>query len=94
MGAPTRVTPTDLRRLLADLRAGRDSAIGTWLYRGLRVQVSRYGASGTERSARLYAARRRGGLCVRCGVRVTRRNSATGRPYRLCEEHRRTIDGT
>jgi hypothetical protein len=93
MGAPSRITATDLRRLLADLRAGRDAAIGTWLYRGLRVQVSRYGASGTERSARLYGVRRRRGLCVRCGARVTRRNPVTGRPYRLCEEHRRAIDG-
>lgn len=93
MGGPSRLTDTGMRRLLADLRAGREGAIGTWLYRGLRVQVSRYGASGTERSARLYRARRAKGLCVRCGARVSRQNPATGRPYRLCEEHRRAIDG-
>ncbi len=93
MGGPVRLSEQSLRRLAADLRAGREAAIGTWLYRGLRVQVSRYGASGTDRSARLYRARRAKGLCVRCGARVARRNPATGRPYRLCEEHRRAIDG-
>ena len=93
MGGPARITEQALRRLAADLRAGRDAAVGTWLYRGLRVQVSRYRASGTDRTARLYRLRREKGLCVRCGVRVTRKNPATGRLYRLCEEHRRTIDG-
>lgn len=92
MGKPVRVDAETLRRLLADLRAGSEQAIGTWLHRGLRLQVSSYGASGTQRSARLYRARRRKGLCVRCGARVGRANPATGRPYRLCEKHRRAID--
>ena len=90
---PVRLAEQALRRLLSLLRAADEAAIGTWLYRGLRVQVSRYGASGTQRSARLYRARRAKGLCVRCGARVSRQNPATGRPYRLCDEHRRAIDG-
>jgi hypothetical protein len=79
--------------MLAGLRAGSDAAVGTYLYKGLRVQVSRYRSTGTERTERLYRARRERGLCVRCGARVTKRNPSTGQLYRLCEEHRKTVDG-
>jgi hypothetical protein len=79
--------------MLADLRAGADAAVGTYLYKGLRIQVSRFRSTGTARSARLYRARRERGLCVRCGAGVARRNPSTGKLYRLCEEHRRKIDG-
>lgn len=90
---PARLAAEALRRLIADLRAGSDSAVGTYLYKGLRVQISRYRSTGTERSARLYRARRRRGLCVRCGTRVTKRNPSTGELYRLCEAHRKAVDG-
>lgn len=89
---PRRIGEEALGRVLAALRAGRDTAIGTWLVKGLRVQISRYGSSGTDRSARLYRIRRARGVCVRCGARVTRRNPATGRPYRLCDAHRLAVD--
>ncbi len=90
---PARLAAEALRRLLARLQAGSDAAVGTYLYKGLRVQVSRYRSTGTERSARLYRARRARGLCVRCGIRVTKRNPSTGKPYRLCEAHRKAVDG-
>lgn len=79
--------------MLANLRAGSDAAVGTYLYKGLRVQVSRYRSTGTERTARLYRARRERGRCVRCGARVTKKNPSTGVLYRLCEAHRKTVDG-
>ena len=89
----TRLAAEALRQMLADLQAGSDAAVGTYLYKGLRVQVSRYRSTGTERTARLYRTRRERGLCVRCGARVTKRNPSTGLLYRLCEAHREKIDG-
>ena len=89
----TRLGTEALRRMLADLRAGADAALGTYLYKGLRIQVSRFRSTGTVRSARLYHTRRKRGLCVRCGAGVTRRNQLTGKLYRLCETHRIKIDG-
>lgn len=89
---PTRLGTETLRRMLADLRAGADAALGTYLYKGLRIQVSRYGSTGTARTARLYRTRRERGLCVRCGAGVTRKNPSNGKLYRLCEAHRRKID--
>jgi hypothetical protein len=89
---PRRIGEDALGRLLSALRAGREAALGTYIFKGLRIQVSRYGASGTDRSARLYRTRRALGLCVRCGVRVARRNTVTGKPYRLCDAHRKSID--
>ena len=89
---PRRIGEEALARVLAAVRAGRDTAVGTYLFKGLRLQVSWYGSSGTDRSARLYRVRRQRGLCVRCGARVTRRNPATGKRYRLCDAHRKAID--
>jgi hypothetical protein len=90
---PARLVAEALRRLLSDLQAGSDAAVGTYLYKGLRLQVSKYRSTGTERTTRLYRARRERGLCVRCGARVTKRNPSTGKPYRLCEAHRKAVDG-
>ncbi len=89
---PRKITSDALKHVLADLRSGDEKAIGTWLFKGYRVQVSRYQSSGTERSALLYRKRRDQGLCVRCGARVTRKNPLTGTLYRLCDDHRREID--
>jgi hypothetical protein len=89
---PKKVTPDVLKHILADLRDGSEKAIGTWLFKGYRLQVSRYRSSGTERSALLYRKRRDNGMCVRCGAKVTRKNPATGSLYRLCDAHRKEID--
>lgn len=89
---PRKITSDALKRVFSDLRSGDEKAIGTWLFKGYRVQVSRYQSSGTERSALLYRKRRDQGLCVRCGARVTRKNPLTGTLYRLCDDHRREID--
>ena len=89
---PRKITSDALKHVFTDLRTGDEKAIGTWLFKGYRVQVSRYQSSGTERSALLYRKRRDQGLCVRCGVRVTRKNPLTGMLYRLCDAHRKEID--
>jgi hypothetical protein len=89
---PKKIAADALKRVFADLRTADEKAIGTWLFKGYRVQISKYRSPGTQRSALLYRRRRGGGLCVRCGTRVTRRNPSTGALYRLCDEHRRTVD--
>ena len=89
---PKKVTIKNLEKVLDDLRQGSDDSIGNYLFKGYRIQVSRYKSSGTERYMRLYNTRREDGLCVRCGIKVTDKNPRTGKLYRLCEEHRETTD--
>ncbi len=89
---PKKIAPDALKHVLADLKNGSEKAIGTWLFKGFRLQVSRYQSSGTERSALLYRKRRDNGMCVRCGAKVTRKNPSTGALYRLCDLHRKEID--
>lgn len=89
---PRKITVDALKRVFSELRTGREQSTGTYLYRGYRVQISKYQSSGTERSAQLYRKRRELGLCVRCGAKVTKRNPVTGKLYRLCDDHRREID--
>ena len=89
---PKKVTITKLRNVVDELAKGSESSIGTYLYKGLRVQISKYRASGSERFARLYHRRRSQGLCVVCGTKVTQKNPRTGKLYRLCAIHRAKID--
>ena len=89
---PKKVTIKALEKMLEDLKNGSDTSIGNYLFKGYRIQVSRYKSSGTERYMRLYKNRREQGLCVRCGEKVTDRNPRTGKLYRLCEEHRESTD--
>jgi hypothetical protein len=89
---PKKITADALKKVFGELRAGKEQSTGTYLYKGYRLQISKYQSSGTERSAQLYRKRREMGLCVRCGTKVTKRNSATGKLYRLCDDHRKEID--
>lgn len=89
---PKNVTIKTLQKVVSDLQKGSEEAIGNYLFKGFRVQVSRYKSSGTERYMRLYRNRRESGLCVRCGEKVTKRNPNTGKLYRLCEFHREITD--
>jgi len=89
---PTKVTITKLQQIAKELKKGAESAIGTYLYKGLRVQISKYKATGSERFARLYRKRREQGLCVICSAKVSRKNPRTGKLYRLCDTHRVKID--
>ena len=89
---PKKVNQKKLEEITHELAKGEETSIGTYLYKGLRVQISKYKASGSERFARLYHKRRDQGLCVICGTKVTNRNPRTKKLYRLCDVHRAKID--
>lgn len=89
---PKKVTIKTLEKVIKDLEKGSEEAIGNYLFKGFRIQVSKFKSSGTERYMRLYRNRREEGLCVRCGKKVTRRNPNSGKLYRLCEYHRSITD--
>ncbi|MFC1669639.1 hypothetical protein ACFL20_04550 [Spirochaetota bacterium] len=89
---PKNVTIKALQDVLKFLQKGSEKAIGNYLFKGYRIQVSKYKSSGTERYMRLYRNRREGGLCVRCGKKVKKKNSRTGKLYRLCDYHREITD--
>lgn len=89
---PKKINVKDLTSVYRELQKGSESAIGNYLFKGLRIQISKYKSSGTERYMRLYNKRRNEGLCIRCGNKVTKRNPHTGKLYRLCEYHREITD--
>ena len=89
---PKKITVKKLADIFKELRNGSEDSIGNFLYKGLRIQVSKYKSSGTERYMRLYKKRREEGICIRCGDRVMKKNPKTGRLYRLCEFHRKITD--
>jgi hypothetical protein len=89
---PTKVTPQTLQKIIDGLIKGSEDTRGSYLYKGFRLQISTYKASGAERTSRLYHKRRTGGLCIRCGAKVTSKNPKTGKLYRLCDKHRKAID--
>lgn len=89
---PKKISVTDLSSVCRELQKGSERSIGNYLYKGLRIQVSKYKSSGTERYMRLYNRRREEGLCIRCGKKVTKKNPHSGKLYRLCEHHRQTTD--
>jgi hypothetical protein len=89
---PKTITVKNLDTLTAELIKGSEVSRGTYLYKGFRLQISSYQASGAERTSRLYHKRREGGLCIRCGGKITQKNPKTGKLYRLCAEHREDID--
>jgi hypothetical protein len=89
---PKKVSIKDLQNVLKNLEKGSEEAIGNYIIKGFRVQVSKYKSSGTERYMRLYRNRREKGLCVRCGVKVSDKNANTGKLYRLCKHHRDITD--
>jgi hypothetical protein len=89
---PIKATPQVLQKIIDDLIKGTHDSRGSYLYKGFRLQISSYKASGAERTSRLYHRRRDLGLCIRCGKKVGDRNPRTGKLYRLCSEHRSMID--
>ncbi|HOT43300.1 MAG TPA: hypothetical protein PLM53_00810 [Spirochaetota bacterium] len=89
---PKKISIKDLTSVYRELQKGSETAIGNYLFKGLRIQVSKYKSSGTERYMRLYNKRRNDGLCIRCGNKVTKSNPHTGKLYRLCEYHRDITD--
>ncbi len=89
---PKKVTIKTLEKILGYLKNNSDQAIGNYLFKGFRIQISKYKSSGTERYMRLYKKRREQGLCIRCGKKVTRKNPNTNKLYRLCDYHREITD--
>jgi hypothetical protein len=89
---PKKISSDQLTQTFKKIQKGSEYAIGNYLYKGFRVQVSKYHSSGTERYMRLYKKRRELGLCIRCGNKVKKTNPHTGRLYRLCEYHREITD--
>jgi hypothetical protein len=89
---PIKVNPNQLDKIASDLKKDPESAIGNYLFKGFRIQVSKYKATGAERVQQLYKRRRDNGLCIVCGTKVARKNPSTGKLYRLCDHHRSLID--
>jgi len=89
---PTKITAKKLQGIIDELVNGSEDARGTFLYKGFRLQISKYKASGAERTSRLYHKRRQLGLCIRCGTKVKNKNPRTNKLYRLCDHHRNIID--
>lgn len=89
---PTKVTQQSLQKIVDSLIKGTEDTRGSYLYKGFRLQISTYKASGAERTSRLYHKRRTGGMCIRCGKKVASKNPKTGKLYRLCDQHRSMID--
>lgn len=89
---PKTITSKTLQKVFEVLKKGSDDARGNYLFKDFRIQISKYKASGAERTSRLYHKRREQGLCIRCGVKVVSSNPKTGKLYRLCDHHRNLID--
>jgi len=69
-----------------------ESVIGSYLYNGHRIQISKFGQSTAQRVSQLYKRRRINSQCILCGQKVQRINKRTGKVYRLCDTHRKAID--
>lgn len=89
---PKKLTPQKLRGIFEEVLKANDDSRGTYLFKDFRIQISKYRASGAERTKFLYHTRRNNGLCIRCGEKVKDKNPRTGKLYRLCEKHRDVID--
>ncbi|MBN2738681.1 MAG: hypothetical protein JXR70_16990 [Spirochaetales bacterium] len=89
---PKKLTPQKLRGIFEEVLKANEDSRGTYLFKDFRIQISKYKASGAERTKFLYHSRRNNGLCIRCGAKVLDKNPRTGKLYRLCSEHRDVID--
>ncbi|EMJ58931.1 hypothetical protein LEP1GSC013_0475 [Leptospira interrogans serovar Valbuzzi str. Duyster] len=89
---PKKISNDDLESLITGVKSQSIEVVGNYLYKEFRIQVSKYNLSGAERVQLLYQKRRNNGLCIVCGNKVTKKNPSSGKLYRLCEHHRKTID--
>ncbi|ABJ75342.1 LIC10235 family protein [Leptospira borgpetersenii] len=89
---PKKISKDDLESLITGVQSQSIEAVGNYLYKGFRIQISKYNLSGAERVQLLYQKRRNNGLCIVCGTKVSKKNPSSGKPYRLCERHRKSID--
>ncbi|MBD3163597.1 hypothetical protein GF323_00170 [Candidatus Woesearchaeota archaeon] len=86
---PKKITFARLASIIGLLSKRSNKATGNYLYKGYRIQVSRYNLSTNQRVSHLYHRRRSKGLCIRCGRKVKKKNARTGKLYRLCRQHRK-----
>lgn len=84
----TRLSKDNINSFIKKISNGDESAFGDYLYNDLKILVRRKNPlSVQERSKRLYDKRRKGGLCVVCGEKVTSKNPLTHKLYRCCDKH-------
>jgi hypothetical protein len=89
---PKSIKPDEIAKIFSSIKKGEEESIGSYLIKGIRIQISKYNLSGAQRVQELYKRRRTQGLCIVCGTKVTKKNPSTGKLYRLCETHRTKID--
>ncbi|MBK8393894.1 MAG: hypothetical protein IPL26_01425 [Leptospiraceae bacterium] len=89
---PIKIKKNSVRKILQRTRNKAEVALGLFLFNGFKIQVSRYRMNSRNRVRILYNKRRTQGLCVICQKRVIKINPLTGNLYRLCENHRVSID--
>ena len=89
---PKKVNAGALKDIVEKMADNPENALGVYLFKGYRIHISKYMMTGSQRYAQLYKRRRNNGLCVYCGKKVASKNPSTGKLYRLCEEHRNSID--
>lgn len=61
---PKSIKPDELSKIFSELKKGEESAIGSYLVKGVRLQISKYNLSGAERVQLLYKRRRAQGMCI------------------------------
>jgi len=82
----------NIRTLINDIKSGK---VGWYGYQGKTILVGyRKGRDeeGHDSKQRRYWDRRKKGLCVKCGNKVSTKNPQTGELYRLCDHHRKEFD--
>ncbi len=70
---PKKISNDDLESLITGVKSQSIEVVGNYLYKGFRIQVSKYNLSGAERVQLLYQKRRNNGLCIVCGNKVTKK---------------------
>ncbi|MBK6605864.1 MAG: hypothetical protein KBF99_01320 [Leptospiraceae bacterium] len=89
---PAKIESDDLNKIAKKIQEKSDEAIGLFVFNGYRIQVSKYQMDGGSRVRILYNKRRARGLCIVCETKVKRVNPSSGKLYRLCDTHRKSID--
>jgi len=87
-----KINVVKLNSIIKQLKDGSKEAVGSYIFKGFRIQISEYGMSTAERVQALYTRRRKLHQCLICCKKIVRKNPRTGKLYRLCDKHRRQID--
>ena len=89
---PKKISTLDYQKINQTLLKQDELCVGNYLLKGYRIQISKYLQTGSERVMSVFRKRRSLGLCIVCAKPVKRMNRFSGKLYRLCDEHRKTID--